>query len=268
MSGSRLFTYKFLIEQYHLGTFVKRKTWQKLLEEVLGIGEPTAKKIIALAKGNETPKEPKQIDRAKADEPVTAQLIQDHLKDERFELPCLAVLKKDTKKAGLQRKMSNVAWTHLDRKGLPIKAEVNEAGRKPILVIFGAFVVISQRDDLHAKLVEEDIVVWPLKGKTHVDQPEPETGDKRKRTPGRSPTKSTPKEWKNLPKCVKDAKIAPDYNDYHDNFNADLFERLFERLCKKNWRTWASSASSIWMVPNITFARMTRSQLAKLNVKK
>ncbi|KAI8145907.1 hypothetical protein BJV82DRAFT_602690, partial [Fennellomyces sp. T-0311] len=98
------------------------KPWRKLLEEALGIGEPTAKKIIALAKGNEMPEEPKQtgrpkniltreyiqavrkfaLDRVKVGEPVTAQLLQDHLKDERIGTPCLTVLKEDMKKAGLR----------------------------------------------------------------------------------------------------------------------------------------------------------------------
>ncbi|KAI8143971.1 hypothetical protein BJV82DRAFT_610083 [Fennellomyces sp. T-0311] len=31
--------YKFLIEQYNLGNFVKSNPWWKLLEKVLGIGE-------------------------------------------------------------------------------------------------------------------------------------------------------------------------------------------------------------------------------------
>ncbi|KAI8148094.1 hypothetical protein BJV82DRAFT_664423 [Fennellomyces sp. T-0311] len=114
--------YKFLIEQYNQGNFVKSKPWRKSLEEVLGIGEPMEKKIIALTEGKETPEEPKQTGRpkkilteeyiqavrkfalhhVKVGEPVTAQLLQDHLKDERFGTPCLTVLKEDMKKAGLR----------------------------------------------------------------------------------------------------------------------------------------------------------------------
>ncbi|KAI8136364.1 hypothetical protein BJV82DRAFT_641546, partial [Fennellomyces sp. T-0311] len=223
----------FLIEQNNLGNFVNNKPWRKLLEEVPGIGEPTAKKIIALAKGNESPKEPMQT----AGEPVTAQLLQNHLKDESFEVPCLTVLKEDMKKAGLRygqgqhqnilhdsdeivvyrEKYVQCRLDNLGRKGLPIKAEVfldelycrldhhakrtwyvsggkvNETGWKPMLVIFGAFVVFSQGDALHAKLVEENIGIWPLKGKSHVDQLEPQTGDKCKCNPGRPPTKNTPR---------------------------------------------------------------------------
>ena len=31
---------------------------------------------------------------------------------------------------------------------------------------------------------------------------------------------------------VKDANIIPDQTDYHGNFNADIFENLFEKLCE------------------------------------
>ena len=289
--------YRFLKQECEAGRYVSKLPLRKLLEEVLDVGETTAKKIISLSNGTESLREVKQLgrpkkvlteeyihamrtfvlERAKTGEQVTAQLLQDYLKTENFEAPCLTILKEDMKKAGLrfgQGQRQNILHDsdeivayrekyvsrrldNLNRNGLPIKAEVfldesychldhhakrtwyvpgskiNEAGRKPMLVMFGAFIVFSQGNALHAKCVEENIVIWPVKGKSHVEQPEALTGEKRKRKPGRPSTKITPEAWKNLPKCVKDAKIAPDFNDYHGNFNASLFEKLFERLCKK-----------------------------------
>ncbi|KAI8138823.1 hypothetical protein BJV82DRAFT_717015 [Fennellomyces sp. T-0311] len=123
--------YKFLIEQSNLGNFVNNKPWRKLLEEALGIGEPMAKEIIALSKGNKMPKEPKQtmrkfaLDRVKVGKPVTAQLLQDHLKDERIRTPCLTVLKEDMKKAGLRDIAKIFCKTATDRElQVTVKQEV------------------------------------------------------------------------------------------------------------------------------------------------
>ena len=81
---------------------------------------------------------------AKTGEQITAQLLQDYLRTENFEAPCLMVLKEDIKMAGLrfgQGQRQNT-WQHsdeivvyrekyvsrrldnLNHKGLPIKAEV------------------------------------------------------------------------------------------------------------------------------------------------
>jgi hypothetical protein len=36
-----------------------------------------------------------------------------------------------------------------------------------------------------------------------------------------------------IPACVRNSKIAPDLVDYHGNFNADIFEGLFKKLCHR-----------------------------------
>ena len=83
-------------------------------------------------------------ERANTGEQVTAQLLQDYLKTENFEAPCLTVLKEDMEKAGLrfgQGQRQNILHDsddivaygeknvsrrldNLNRKGLLIKAEV------------------------------------------------------------------------------------------------------------------------------------------------
>ena len=146
------------------------------------------------------------------------------------------------RKKYLQGRLSN-----LNANGLPINTEVfldesyvhldhhskktwfepgtamREKGRKPMLVIFGAFVGFRQDNQMTFKLVENSILIWPVKGQAHI---RPEVGQKRGR-------KSKDEElWHTMPQVVKDAQIAPDYHDYHGNFNAEIFESLFDDLCK------------------------------------
>lgn len=37
--------------------------------------------------------------------------------------------------------------------------------------------------------------------------------------------------WRMVPECVREANMAPDFHDYHGNFTAQIFERLFEDVC-------------------------------------
>ncbi|GJJ68190.1 hypothetical protein EMPS_09547 [Entomortierella parvispora] len=62
----------------------------------------------------------------------------------------------------------------------------------------------------------KSILIWPVKGQL------------RGREGGRAADNEL---WKTVPDFVREAGIAPDYHDYHGNFDADLFERLFEALC-------------------------------------
>ena len=127
------------------------------------------------------------------------------------------------------------SYCHLDHHAkktwfVPDEEAVKESGRKPMLVIFGAIAVRKVDNCLRAEIVEDNILIWPVKGEWHL-QALPSTGDKRKR--GRPGTKNTAQQWASLPQCVKNSNITPDYHDYHGNFNADLFEKLFDRLCDK-----------------------------------
>ncbi|KAI8148627.1 hypothetical protein BJV82DRAFT_663986 [Fennellomyces sp. T-0311] len=65
------------------------------------------------------------LDRVKVGKPVTAQLLQDHLKDERIRTPCLTVLKEDMKKAGLRDIAKIFCKTATDRElQVTVKQEV------------------------------------------------------------------------------------------------------------------------------------------------
>lgn len=39
--------------------------------------------------------------------------------------------------------------------------------------------------------------------------------------------------WCCVPDAVKAANITPDQVDYHGNFTADIFEKLFEQICNE-----------------------------------
>ncbi|KAI8148767.1 hypothetical protein BJV82DRAFT_708648 [Fennellomyces sp. T-0311] len=186
-----------------------------------------AKKIIALTKGNEAPEEPKQtgrpkkvlteeyihamckfaLNRVKAGGPVTVQLLQDHLKDESFERPCPTVLKEDMKKAGLRGSVK----TTLVVKTCPSKPRCFSMNRTVTLITMlkGPSMFLASRDVLYAKLRQTQAYSRSSLYEKHT------------------------KAVEELARVCKNAKVAPDYNDYHGNFNAVLLERLFERLCKK-----------------------------------
>ena len=114
------------------------------------------------------------------------------------------------------------SYCHLDHHArftwVPAKGVVNERGRKPMLVIFGAFVVFCQDSQLEAKLVRESVLIWPVKGQ--------QRGISRR---GRAAADD--ELWRTVPDFVRECQIAPDFHDYHGNFTADLFERLFTNLC-------------------------------------
>ncbi|KAI8140312.1 hypothetical protein BJV82DRAFT_671741 [Fennellomyces sp. T-0311] len=210
-----------------------------------------SKKIIALAQGKEAPEEPKQtgrpkkvltkeyihamckfaLDRVKAGEPVTAQLLQHRFKGESAGPPCLTVLKEDIKKTGLrdiakifcmtamklwctETNMSNVVgWTTLVVKVCSSKPRcfsINHTVTLTTMLKEPGMFLVSRRCST-------------CKIDKRQTQPYSRSSLYEKHTRG------VPE----LVKCVKDAKIARDYNDYHGNFNADLFKRLLECLCKK-----------------------------------
>lgn len=113
------------------------------------------------------------------------------------------------------------SYCHLDHHArlmwVPAKGVVNERGRKPILVIFGAFVVFRHDNKLKAHLERESILIWPVKSKHCVA------------TIGRHGVVEN-ELWQTVPEFVKISQILPNYHDYHGNFTANLFEKLSERL--------------------------------------
>jgi hypothetical protein len=74
---------------------------------------------------------------------------------------------------------------------------------------------------LNSKIVEESVVIWPVGRKTHIPA----------RKPGRPAANSNV--WTSVPPFVRNANITPDTIDYHGNFNADIFEKLFKKLGKR-----------------------------------
>lgn len=114
------------------------------------------------------------------------------------------------------------SYCHLDHHArftwVPAKGVVNERGRKPMLVIFGAFVVFRQDNKLEARMVRESVLIWPVKGKLRGAR-------------GRGRAAAEDELWRTVPAFVRESAVAPDFHDYHGNFTAELFERLFERLC-------------------------------------
>jgi len=102
----------------------------------------------------------------------------------------------------------------------PTGGVVNESGRKPMVVIFGAFVVYHNGHQLKGEIVKKSILIWPVTGKARGHQ-----GGR-----GRRPQDN--KDWSTVPEFVRESGIAPDLHDYHGNFNASLFERLFKELCQ------------------------------------
>ena len=61
------------------------------------------------------------------------------------------------------------SYYHLDHHAhliwVPTKGVVNECGHKPMLVIFGTFVVFQQDNKLEANMVHKSVLIWPIKGK-------------------------------------------------------------------------------------------------------
>jgi hypothetical protein len=46
--------------------------------------------------------------------------------------------------------------------------------------------------------------------------------------------------WESLPRRVKESEIAPNYHDYHGNFDAEIFEEIFTDLCNTLERRYGS----------------------------
>lgn len=105
---------------------------------------------------------------------------------------------------------------------------VNEWGRKSMLVIFRAFIIFRKDNHLHAELVPDNILIWPVKGGIHKQATPHGRGGGHEHS--HSPAQGN-NIWTSLPDCVCNSGIAPNYHDYHGNFTAELFERLFDRMC-------------------------------------
>ncbi|KAI8597877.1 hypothetical protein EDD21DRAFT_436135 [Dissophora ornata] len=97
---------------------------------------------------------------------------------------------------------------------------VAEPGRKPLLIIFAAFVVYYDQETrkVESKFVKDSVYIWPAIGKVHIKNDSRRSAENRKL-------------WY-APSEIRDAGIiAIDY-DYHGNFASVLFDGLFQRLCQ------------------------------------
>ncbi|KAF9944109.1 hypothetical protein BGZ65_012616, partial [Modicella reniformis] len=95
---------------------------------------------------------------------------------------------------------------------------VAEPGRQPTLIIFGAFVVYYDKDKraLQGKFAKDSVYIWPALGKAHT----------------RKANNQEENVWSNVPDEIREAGIMADVNDYHGNFNSEVFDALFRRLCQ------------------------------------
>lgn len=102
---------------------------------------------------------------------------------------------------------------------LPHQGVVLTQGHGPLLVIFGAIVVMrnGNTNKLLGEIVPNSLLIWDPSIK-------PPSGRGRRRANADA--------WGELPDAIQHANIVADDVDYHGNFTAEIFEDLFERLCK------------------------------------
>lgn len=108
---------------------------------------------------------------------------------------------------------------------VPQQGVVLTPGRGPLLVIFGAIIVFQNggTNKIHGELVPNSVYTW----------------DPAIKPPGtRGRRRNNAEEWDDIPDVVKNANIVPDQVDYHGNFNAEVFEDLFTKLCETISKTY------------------------------
>ncbi|KAF9160086.1 hypothetical protein BGX20_002673, partial [Mortierella sp. AD010] len=100
---------------------------------------------------------------------------------------------------------------------------VSEPDRKPLLVIFGAFVAwySKKKKMLQAKFVKNSLHIWPAIGKSHLPK-QPKAGA----------DKYDAVLWNRIPPEVREAEIIADDRDCHGNFTAVVFDCIFKKLCQ------------------------------------
>jgi transposase len=119
------------------------------------------------------------------------------------------------------------SYCHVDhtqrRTWVPKNGIVYEGGRGKMLVIFGAIVVFrnGNTNQLKGEIVPSSLHIWDPSFRAPSTQ----------RSRGRP--RANAEEWRTIPLTVQEANIAPDRMDYHGNFNADIFENLFTKLCEQ-----------------------------------
>ncbi|GJJ74656.1 hypothetical protein EMPS_07014 [Entomortierella parvispora] len=92
-------------------------------------------------------------------------------------------------------------------------AAVDETGRKPMVLLFGAFVVYHNGFKMKGEIVKKSILIWPVGGQAHGQDFEDEN-------------------WSSVPAFVQGSGVAPDSHDYQGPFTSNLFERIFKEICK------------------------------------
>lgn len=107
-------------------------------------------------------------------------------------------------------------WTWTTKGGV-----VYRKGRSPMLVMFGAIAVYRNwsSNQLLGELVPKSLLIWDPRHK------QPRHTTRRRGRPLAAANKLV------VPDVVRQADLVPDQVDYHGNFNADIFEDLFEKLC-------------------------------------
>ncbi|KAI1302683.1 hypothetical protein EDD11_005579 [Mortierella claussenii] len=99
---------------------------------------------------------------------------------------------------------------------------VCEPGRKRLLVILTAFVVYFDKElgDVRGRFVKSSVHIWPAIGKVHVP------GEKRS-----AKADEDAKLWQQSLDEIRAAGIVYTNNDHQGHVTAELFEKLFTRLC-------------------------------------
>jgi transposase len=111
---------------------------------------------------------------------------------------------------------------------LPQKGVVLTQGHGPLLIIFGAIIVFrnGSTNKIHGELVPNSVYLW----------------DPAINPPGtRGRKRNNAEEWDNVPDIVKTSNIVPNQVDYHGNFNAEIFEDLFAKLCQTISETYGAT---------------------------
>ncbi|CAG8451897.1 8946_t:CDS:10 [Scutellospora calospora] len=102
---------------------------------------------------------------------------------------------------------------------VPKDGVVYKSERGRMLVIFGAIIVFhnGNSNKVEEEFIHKSFLIWDPTAK---------------RPTGKGRKKKNAKAWETVLDAVKMAGIVPDKVDYHGNFNAEVFERIFENLCE------------------------------------
>jgi len=100
---------------------------------------------------------------------------------------------------------------------MPSYGIVYSPGRGPLIVIFGAIIVMhnGNTNKLFGEVVPNSLLIWDLSIK-------PPSLRERKR--------ANADVWDNIPEVIQNSNIVADHIDYHENFIAEIFKDLFDKF--------------------------------------